>query len=46
VRSGTFFAAGVYLLIRFSTPFGYWFNVILLLFFGFTIFVAGLGENF
>jgi NADH-ubiquinone oxidoreductase chain 5 len=34
------------LLIRFSPPFGYWLNVILLFISGLTIFMAGLGANF
>jgi NADH:ubiquinone oxidoreductase subunit 5 (subunit L)/multisubunit Na+/H+ antiporter MnhA subunit len=38
--------AGVYLLIRFSSSFGYWLNIILWLVSGLTIFMAGLGANF
>ena len=33
-------------LIRFSTSSGYWLNVILLLISRFTVFIAGLGDNF
>ena len=46
VHSSTLVNAGVYLLIRFSPSFSYWFNVILLLVSGLTIFIAGLGANF
>jgi NADH-ubiquinone oxidoreductase chain 5 len=45
-ESSTLVTAGVYLLIRFSPAFGYWLNITLLLIFGLTIFIAGLGANF
>jgi NADH:ubiquinone oxidoreductase subunit 5 (subunit L)/multisubunit Na+/H+ antiporter MnhA subunit len=37
---------GVYLLIDFSSSFGYWLNVFLLLFSGLIMFIAGLGAKF
>jgi len=46
VHSSTLVTAGVYLLIRFSSSFSYWLNVILLLVSGLTIFIAGLGTDF
>jgi NADH-ubiquinone oxidoreductase chain 5 len=46
VRFSTLDTAGVYSLIRFSPSFRYWFNVILLLVSGLTIFIVGLGTNF
>jgi len=45
-HSSTFVTAGAYLLVRFSPSFSYWLNVILLLVFGLTIFMAGLGADF
>jgi NADH-ubiquinone oxidoreductase chain 5 len=46
VHSSILVTAGVYLFICFNPSFSYWLNVILLLVFGSTIFVAGLGVDF
>ena len=46
VHSSTLITAVVYLLIRFSSSFGLWLNIFLLLISGLTIFMAGLGANF
>jgi hypothetical protein len=48
LRSGAFFYFGYcwsLLLIRFSSSFGYWWNVVLLLVYELTMFMAGLGAN-
>nr|WGO57776.1 NADH dehydrogenase subunit 5 [Episymploce sp.] len=46
VHSSTLVTAGVYLLIRFSSSFNSWLNILLLLISGLTMFMAGLGANF
>nr|URH16451.1 NADH dehydrogenase subunit 5 [Kalotermitidae sp. A SH-2022a] len=46
VHSSTLVTAGVYLLVRFSPVFSDWLCTFLLLFSGFTMFMAGLGANF
>ena len=46
IHSSTLVTAGVYLLNRFSSSFGFWLNIFLLLISGLTIFMAGLRANF
>nr|AVN68009.1 NADH dehydrogenase subunit 5 [Melanozosteria nitida] len=46
VHSSTLVTAGVFLLIRFSSCFGSWLSIFLLLISGLTMFMAGLGANF
>jgi NADH-ubiquinone oxidoreductase chain 5 len=46
VHSSTLVTVGVYLLIRFSVAFGEHLNIMLLLIFGLTMFMAGLRANF